>query len=96
MKLKSHIGNDHQHLIPRLRFVPLTQVGAVRDELFFDLFTNIEVPIPKLEVQQQVMTAIEDQLADYESVRRLKQQAEATMRRIVRGLFGLRDEGSEL
>jgi restriction endonuclease S subunit len=75
-----------------LRKVQEAQVGAVRDELFFDLFTNIEVPIPKLEMQQQVVKAIEDQLADYEGMRRLKEQAEATMRRIVLGLFGFSDE----
>jgi hypothetical protein len=79
-----------------LRKVQEAQVGAVRDELFFDLFINIEVPIPRLEVQRRVVRITEGQLADYESVRRLKEQAEATMRRIVRGLFGLRDEGSEL
>ena len=73
-----------------------TAVGAVRHELFFSLFTNIEVPIPKLEVQQEIVKAIEDQLADYDGVRRLKEQAEETMRRVVRGLFGLSDGGSEL
>jgi hypothetical protein len=52
--------------------------------------------VSKLEAQQQVVKAIEDRSADYESARRLKEQAEETMRRIVRGLFGLRDEGSEL
>ena len=57
---------------------------------------NIEAPIPKLEVQQRVVKVIEEQFAAYEGVRQLKGQTEATMRRIVRGLFGLRDEGSEL
>jgi len=37
------------------------------------------------------MKAIEDQLADYEGMRRLKEQTESTMRRVVRGLFGLSD-----
>jgi hypothetical protein len=73
-----------------------TAVGAVRHELFFNLFINIEVPIPKLEVQQRVVKAIKGQIAAYEGVRQLKGQTEATMRRIVWGLFGLREEGSEL
>lgn len=57
---------------------------------------NIEVPIPKLEVQRRVVKVIEEQLATYEGVRQLKGQTKATMRRIVWGLFGLGDKGSEL
>lgn len=54
-------------------------------------------PTPaQAEVQQQVVKAIESQLADYEGMRRLQEQAEKTMRRIVRGLFGLSDGGLEL
>lgn len=78
------------------RLIDETAVGAVRHELFFNLFIDIEVPILKLEVQQRVVKAIEEQLATYEGVRQLKGQTEATMRRIVWGLFGLREEGSEM
>jgi type I restriction enzyme M protein len=78
------------------RLIDETAIGAVRHELFLSLFTNIEVPIPKLEVQQQVVKAVESQLVDYEGVRRLKEQAEKTMRRIVQGLFGLSDGELEL
>ena len=75
------------------RLIDETAVGAVRHELFFNLFINIEVPIPKLEVQQRVVKVIEEQLATYEGVRQLKGQTEATMRRIVWGLFGVTEYG---
>jgi hypothetical protein len=58
---------------------------------------KVTSPTPaQAEVQQQVVKAIESQLADYEGMRRLKEQAEKTMRRIVQGLFGLSDGELEL
>jgi len=75
------------------RLIDETAVGAVRHELFFSLFVNIEAPIPRLERQLQVVQVVDEQLAAYRGVRVLQEQAAATLRRIVRGLFGLQADG---
>lgn len=71
-------------------------VGAVRHELFFSLFTNIVVPIPRLEMQRRVVVVIEEQLAADKEGSQLKEHDKVTMGGVVQGSFGLRDEGSEL
>jgi type I restriction enzyme M protein len=74
------------------RLIDETAVGAVRHELFFSLFVNIPVSIPQPAVQRQIVARIEAQLDTYNGVRLLKEQTEATMRQIVRGLFNLAEE----
>jgi hypothetical protein len=72
-----------------ITLVKEAQVGAIRDELFFDLFTAIEVPISKPEIQHQIVRTIDTQLVAFAGARHLQVQAETTMRHIVRGLFRL-------
>jgi len=71
------------------RLIDETAIGAVRHELFLSLFVGIEVPIPRLERQREIVRIIETQLMAYDHVRMIHDQAEGTMRRIVRDLFGL-------
>jgi type I restriction enzyme M protein len=63
--------------------------GAIRHELLFSLFTQLEVRIPRLERQHEIVKEIDAQLAAYSQLVALRDQAEATMRKIVYGLFGL-------
>jgi hypothetical protein len=70
------------------RLISETQVGAIRDELFFSVFTDIEVPIPQLTRQREIVRYIETQLSAYSQVRLLRDQAEVTMRKLIYHLFG--------
>lgn len=63
------------------------QVGAVRDELFLNVFKEIPFRVPAADRQLQVVQQVEEQLAAYQRVRVIADQAEATMRAIVNGLF---------
>jgi restriction endonuclease S subunit len=64
-----------------------TAVGAVRNELFFSLFTQIEVPIPILTRQHEIlkqMDAEAQRLAQYSIVRR---RADEELTAIIADLF---------
>lgn len=63
------------------------QVGAVRDELFFNVFTEIPFDIPSHDRQLAVVSQIEAQLAAFQRVQVIAAQAEATIRTIVAELF---------
>jgi type I restriction enzyme M protein len=63
------------------------QIGAVRDELFFKVFTDIPMRVPTLPCQLQVISHIEEQLAAYQRVQAIADQAEATIRTIVAAQF---------
>lgn len=70
------------------------QVGAVRDELFFQNFTEIEIPIPIPSRQQEIVQMIDAQLAAYDQIRVICEQAEATIRKIIQRLFMQVDNSS--
>lgn len=64
-----------------------SQIGAVRDELFFNVFTGIDMRVPPRPRQLDVIAQIEEQLAAYQRVQVIADQAEGTIRAIVGGLF---------
>lgn len=70
------------------RLIRETQVGAIRDELFFSVFTEIEVAIPRLDRQREIVRSIENRLSAYSQVRVIRDQAEVTMRQMIYRLFG--------
>lgn len=67
-------------------------VGAVRHELFFSSFVQIEVPIPNLECQKRIVKEINDQIDSYKQVEAIRNQAENSIRKIIRMLFGISRE----
>jgi type I restriction enzyme M protein len=76
----------------RLINSPEGAAGAIRHELLFSIFTQIEVPIPIPELQRTIVQTIEKQLTAYAQVRMIRDQAELTMRKMVYGLFGQTEE----
>lgn len=71
------------------RLIKEAQVGAIRDELFLSVFTEIEVPIPARPVQDRIVADIEEQLASYAQVSAIRDHAEQSIRSVVMDLFGI-------
>jgi len=71
------------------RLIKQAEVGAVRPRLYLRTLGQIAIPIPRPQRQREIVHLVEGQLAAYRNVRAIYDQAEGTMGRIVRDLFGM-------
>lgn len=68
-----------------------SQVGAIRDELFFTLFTEIPVLLPTRNKQREIVQSVQRQLDAYEQVKTIRSKAHESMKAIFTELFIFND-----
>lgn len=69
------------------RLIEEAAVGAVRNELHFSVFTQIEVPIPKIERQREILKIVQKQIDYFAPAAQIAQRTQLSMDAIINGLF---------